>query len=38
MKKSYFFGDVQPQFVLSDQDAVLVGHMSYQEKEFYLQP
>ena len=38
MSKSYFFGDAQPQFVLSDQDGVLVGHMSFQEKKNYLQP
>ena len=32
MSKSYFFGDVQPQFVLSDQYGALVGHVSFQEK------
>jgi len=30
LSKSYFFGDVRPQFV--DQDGVLVGHMSFHEK------
>ena len=33
-----FFGDVQPQFVLSDQDGVLVGQMSFQEKKIICSP
>jgi len=33
------FGDVRQLFVLSDEDGVLVGHMSFQEKKKkYLQP
>ena len=36
---SYFYGDVQPKFCLmSDQDGVLVGHMSFQERNNYFQP
>ena len=35
LSKSYFFGDVQPQFVLSDQDGISVGHMSFQEKKVF---
>ena len=38
MSKSYFFGDARPQFVLSDQDGVLVGHMSFQEKKIICSP
>ena len=33
MSKSYFLGDVRPQFVLSNQDGVLVGHNYVHSKE-----
>lgn len=36
VSKSYFSGDVWPQFVLPYQDGVLVGHMSFQEKKMHV--
>ena len=38
MRKPYYFEDVKRQFVLSEQDPVLVGHRSYKGEQLFAAP